>query len=322
LRDVLARQEVSLSLTDAEGHTVLGELPAATRTRQSVRLASVTQLPWNVHVVTSNPPAERSLDLRRRLLATALGIITLLILAGSYLITRAVTRELAVSRLQSDFVSAVSHEFRTPLTTLCLLTGQLAEGKITSASDRTEYYGVLARESQRLRRLVEGLLNFGRMEAGAAQYRFETIDPAELVLQVTGEFTREGERHPIRVHAQQDAPLVRADRAALSCALWNLLDNAAKYSGESSPIEVDVGRADSRAAIRVRDHGQGIPPTEHQRIFHKFVRGEAAMQAGIRGTGVGLAMINHIVAAHNGEIRLESHPGEGSSFTLLLPAVS
>jgi DNA-binding winged helix-turn-helix (wHTH) protein len=99
------------------------------------------------------------------------------------------------------------------------------------------------------------------------------------------------------------------------------LDNAAKYSAESSPIEIEVERADSRAAIRVRDRGQGIPPSEHRRIFHKFVRGEAAMQAGIRGTGVGLAMVGHIVAAHNGEIKLESNPGEGSSFTLLLPAV-
>lgn len=322
LREVLAKREMSLSLTDGEGHTLLGDPLAASPARQSIRLASVTQLPWNVHVVSSNLPAERSLDLRGRLLATGLGIITLLVLAGSYLITRAVTRELAVSRLQSDFVSAVSHEFRTPLTTLCLLTGQLAEGKISNAGDQTEYFGVLARESQRLRRLVEGLLNFGRMEAGAALYRFETIDPAELALQVAGEFTREGARHHINVHTQHDAPLVRADRAALACALWNLLDNAAKYSAESSPIEIDVERADRRAAIRVRDHGQGIPPSEHERIFHKFVRGESAMRSNIQGTGVGLAMVNHIVAAHNGEIKLESNPGEGSCFTLLLPALS
>jgi signal transduction histidine kinase len=323
LRSALANREMSLILTDAEGHALLGGLPPAGPARQSVRLASTTQLPWNLHVVTTNPAAgERSFDVRRRLLATALGIITLLILAGSYLIARAVTRELAVSRLQSDFVSAVSHEFRTPLTTLCLLTEQLADGRIASPGDRTEYYGVLARESQRLRRLVEGLLNFGRMEAGAAQYRFETIDPAELVRQVTAEFGRDGEGRPIEVHAKADAPLVRADRAALACAVWNLLDNAVKYSPECSAIQVDVEGEAGRAAIRVRDHGQGIPPGERQRIFDKFVRGAAAAQAGARGVGVGLAMVSHIVSAHKGEIRLESNPGEGSSFTLLLPAVS
>ncbi|MBI4908991.1 MAG: HAMP domain-containing histidine kinase [Acidobacteria bacterium] len=320
LQKVLSRREMSLSLTDAEGHTVLGELPAGTP-RQSVRLASVTQLPWNVHVVAGNVTAEKWMNLRRRLLATALGIITLFILAGGYLITRAVTRELTVSRLQSDFVSAVSHEFRTPLTTLCLLSGQLAKGKIDKAGDQSEYFNVLSNESQRLRRLVEGLLNFGRMEAGAAQYRFETIDPAELVQQVTDDFSREGERHPIEVHAQADAPLVRADRAALACALWNLLDNAAKYSAGSALIEVDVERVDNRAAIRVRDRGQGIPAPEQERIFHKFVRGEAAIQAGIRGTGLGLAMVRHIVAAHHGEIELRSDPGKGTVFTLLLPAV-
>lgn len=321
LRSALKTAGLSLALTGSEGNAVLGTLPT-NASRQSVRMASATQLPWNLHVVGDPSALDESSDPRRRLLATALGIITLLILAGSYLIARAVTREAAVSRLQSDFVSAVSHEFRTPLTTFCLLSEQLASGKITNPGDQAEYFTVLAKESHRLRRLVEGLLNFGRMEAGAARYQFETVDPAELVAEVTGEFRKEGQGRPIEVHTNQGAPLILADRAALACAVWNLLDNAAKYSPASSAIEVDVAAEAGKAAIQIRDHGQGIPPGEQRRIFDKFVRGAAARTAGIQGTGVGLAMVHHIVSAHKGEIRLESAPGQGSSFTLLLPAVS
>ena len=324
LRSTLESQAATIGLTDLEGRAVTG--PQATDpARQTVRLASVTQLPWNLHVVTTNPDIVlASSRVRQRLLITGLLAITMLILTGAYLIGRSVARELAVSRLQSDFVSAVSHEFRTPLTSLCLLTEQLASGRISNDADRAEYYGILARESQRLRRLVEGLLNFGRMEAGAVEYRFETIDPAELVQTVAREFEHDVEANGFRVEVKVngDTPLLRADRAALACAVWNLLDNAVKYSPECLTVWADVAREEGRAAIRVRDHGSGIPAAEQARIFDKFVRGEAAKQASIRGTGVGLAMVHHIVEAHGGEIRLESKIGEGSVFTLLLPAVS
>ena len=132
----------------------------------------------------------------------------------------------------------------------------------------------------------------------------------------------ESSGHCVEVYANGDAPLVHADRAALACAVWNLLDNAVKYSPECQTVWADVGREDSRVAIRVRDRGLGIPVSEQRRVFEKFTRGVAAREAGIRGTGVGLAMVRHIAAAHGGEIKLESKPGEGSAFTLLLPAAS
>ena len=321
----LGGQGVAIGLTDMDGHSVFGA-EAAEGAHQSVRVASATQLPWNLHAVTTDAGVVMSSAAKRqRLLVTALGVITLLILAGIYLISRAVTREFAVSRLQSDFVSAVSHEFRTPLTSLCLLTEQLAEGKVGDEADRAEYYGVLAMESQRLRRLVEGLLNFGRMEAGAIEYRFDNIDPAELLHDVARDFGSEVESRGYRVEVRVDAgtPLVRADRAALTSAVWNLLDNAVKYAPDCPTIHTEAGRdGDGRAMLCVRDGGPGIPAGEQRRIFEKFVRGETARQSAVRGTGVGLAMVQHIVAAHNGEIKLESQAGEGSTFTILLPAIN
>jgi len=320
-----AKQGIAIILTDTEGRPVLGRQEAGSLRQTTVRLASETQLPWNVHAVTTDPnPVLELARTRRRILVAALGLISVLILAGAYLVGRAVTREMAVSRLQSEFVSSVSHEFRTPLSSICLLSDLLASGRVAGDGDRSEYYGVLVRESRRLRRLVEGLLNFGRMEAGAMQYRFETIDPAELVRELSNDFQQEVEASGFRIEmtAGKDTPLVNADRTALGSAVWNLLDNAVKYSPECRKVSVDVQKEGDRAAIRVRDCGLGIPAPERKRIFEKFTRGEAARQEGIEGTGIGLAMVHRIMAAHGGEVRLESESGRGSTFTLLLPGVS
>ena len=319
-----AREGIAVILTDAEGRLVLGRQVTGSP-RQALRLASETQLPWNVHAVTVDPDAVLGpARTRSGILVAALGLISALILAGAYLVGRAVTREMAVSRLQSEFVSSVSHEFRTPLSSLCLLSDLLASGRVAGEADRNEYYSVLVRESRRLRRLVEGLLNFGRMEAGAMQYRFETIDPAELVRELSNDFQHEVEAsgYRIEVTAGKDAPLVNADRTALGSVVWNLLDNAVKYSPACRQVWVDVLQDGGRAAIRVRDCGLGIPVSEQRSIFEKFTRGEAARRGGIGGTGVGLAMVQSIMAAHGGEVRLESEPGRGSTFTLLLPGAS
>ncbi len=315
---------VATRLTDTTGQTIFGP-PGSEPRREALRLAAVTHLPWDLHALTVDPDAALAPAKRRQdLMFASMAAIAVLILTGSYLIGRTIARELALSRLQSDFVSAISHEFRTPLTSLCLLSEQLASGRVAGEADRQEYFGVLARESQKLRRLVEGLLNFGRMEAGTAQYRFETIDPTELVQSVSREFEQDAEArgHRIEIQARQDAPLVRADRAALACAVWNLVDNAVKYSPECPTVWADVERAGEFAAIRIRDRGIGIPAAEQARIFEKFVRGSGAKEAGIRGTGIGLATVQYIAQAHRGELRLESKAGEGSAFTLLLPAVN
>ncbi len=319
-----AKQGIAIVLTDAEGHPVLGS-QAAGSSRLTVRLASETQLPWNVRALTIDPDSVFApTRTRSRILIAALGLISVLILAGAYLVGRAVTREMAVSRLQSEFVSSVSHEFRTPLASLCLFSDLLASGRVSGDADRDEYYGVLVRESRKLRRLVEGLLNFGRMEAGAMKYQFETVDPAELVRELSEDFQHEAGDSGCRIEmiTDKETPLVNADRTVLGSAVWNLLDNAVKYSPGGQKIWVDVRKEGGRAAIRVRDQGPGIPVSEQKRIFEKFTRGEAARRSGIEGTGVGLAMVHRIMTAHGGEVRLESEPGRGSTFTLLLPGVS
>ena len=294
-----------------------GGLPAGT-----IRRAADTGLPWNVAVASEHPAAERAPFLmRRRLLMAGFGILVLLSLLAGYVIFRAISRELAVARLQSDFVAAVSHEFRTPLTSLRQFTDMLREHRGLSEERRNLCYEAQARATGRLTRLVESLLDFGRMEGGARLYHLQRQDCAQLVRDVVEEFRREPQAvsFEIRVTGNGSAD-IETDAEALGRALWNLLDNAVKYSGESRAIEVAIERRDSEVAISACDHGLGIPAHEQATIFRKFHRGEEARKRGIQGTGIGLAMVHHIMAAHRGRVELRSEPGRGSTFTLVLPA--
>ena len=245
--------------------------------------------------------------------------MAVLIVLTGYLIFRAASREFAAARLQSDFVAAVSHEFRTPLTSLRQFTDMLRDHKNLSDQRREVCYEAQARSAARLSRLVESLLDFGRMEGGARVYHLETIDANELVRRVVEEFSREASSSDFRFNlATRDAMEVEADEEALGRALWNLLDNAVKYSGKGREIEVSVRRVGPEVRIAVRDQGLGIREQERAFIFRKFRRGEEAARLGIKGTGIGLTMVKHIMKAHHGSVEVQSELGKGSTFTLVL----
>jgi signal transduction histidine kinase len=287
------------------------------------RSAVDTKLPWTLMLTAGDGQQEPpEFAARRRNLAAGLAALLILITAGSYFVLRAVNRELAVARLQSDFVSAVSHEFRTPLTTLRQFNELLAAEDGPTPEKRHRFYQAQTRATERLHRLVESLLDFGRMEAGRRPYQLKWLDAAVLAHNVREEFLRESNGAGFTVEYSSDSGPhpVSADAEALSRALWNLLDNAVKYSGNRCAVELRLSRENGRVAIAVRDYGIGIPPSEQKRIFHKFVRGAASTSGGIRGTGLGLTMVRHIVEAHGGTVKLESAEGRGSTFTILLPA--
>jgi signal transduction histidine kinase len=199
------------------------------------------------------------------------------------------------------------------------LSEMLLAGRVPSEERRDKYHATLVRETQRLQRLVEALLNFGRMEAGARPYRFEEVDAAQLAQRVAAEFETEiaAGRH-IELCGNGGCRF-QADPEALSVALRNLVDNALKYSPNHRTVWLEWGMEKSSVAIRVRDRGAGIAPAERKEIFRKFVRGTAAADGNVKGSGVGLAMVRHIVDAHHGQIQMESEVGEGSTFTVLLP---
>lgn len=320
LRPVLAGNEVSCAALDSEGRVVAGH--KGTAGRAVVRSIAETQLPWVLSLTSIPGATDAGMVARKRFLVAVTVVTVLFLIAGAYFIARAVRRDLEVSRMQSDFVAAVSHEFRSPLTSIRQLSEMLAEGRVPAQERRQIYYDTLVRETTRLQRLVEALLNFGRMEAGVRKYRFEEMDAANLVEGVVAEFSHQIAESGRRIEVEAaagDCP-IDADPEALSVALRNLVDNALKYSPDCPTVWVQWAAENSHVAIRVRDRGVGIPAFERRAIFQKFFRGTAAATANVKGSGVGLAMVRHIVAAHGGEISVVSEPGEGSTFTILLPA--
>jgi signal transduction histidine kinase len=315
---------IDLALTDADGRTAVGR-PRGGPDRQSVRTASVTNLPWTVHAIDAGAVPTGSLSRQARLMLAALVVMMLAVAAGGYVTTRSLVREMHVSRLQSDFVSAVSHEFRTPLTAVRHLSQLLARGRVSSDERRAEFYDLLVRESDRLHRLVESLLNFARLEAGQLDYRFETVDPAPYLRDLLEDFRREVVGRDVRLEVSGDEaalPTIRADREVLGRVFWNLLDNAVKYSPDEPEVRVELEPRAGELLVRVRDRGMGIPAAEQSQIFQKFVRGAAARAASIKGTGIGLAMAREIVRAHGGDIIVDSTEGSGSTFTVSLPVAS
>jgi two-component system, OmpR family, phosphate regulon sensor histidine kinase PhoR len=286
------------------------------------RFAAETGLPWTVVVTDTRAGIDSNgLVSQRRTIVAGVTLLLLTVTTGGYLTARAIGRELAVARLQSDFVAAVSHEFRTPLTTIRQFTALLLENDAVGPEKRRAFYQAQARATERLTRLIESLLDFGRMEAGAHPYRLEPISVKQLVSEAVEDFRRDpaAADFSIRCDIAAEAATVAGDWDALSRAIRNLLENAVNYSGESRCIDVTLTSQADAIGVTVQDQGFGIAPGEQRDIFKKFVRGSSSRQRGIKGTGVGLAIVSHIVAAHGGRIALESEVGRGSAFTLWLP---
>ena len=286
------------------------------------RSAADSGLPWNLAISTLQPPPERSaFAFRRYSLIAGFALLLAMAAVAGYSIIRAVNRELMVARMQSDFVAAVSHEFRTPLTTLRQFTDMLKDQPSLSDERRGLAYEAQSRATERLTRLVESMLDFGRMEAGAHQYRFEARDCTALVRRIVDDYSSVARSAGHTVTFAGNGPVtIDGDEEALSTAVGNLLDNAVKYSPHAQTVNVGVQRRNGDVFISVQDRGIGIPAHEQGQIFTKFHRGEQAQTRGIKGTGIGLAMVHEIVRAHHGRVEVDSSPGAGSTFTIVLPS--
>jgi signal transduction histidine kinase len=315
---------IAFEITDADGARVAGaSLPPPPS--PVTRLTGDARSPWTLRV-WADPTLEVEgsvMSASTMALAVAL-IVALFLWTTVYFTARAMRREARVARLQSDFVSAVSHEFRSPLTTMRQLSELLEMDEVPNAERRRTYYEVLAKESRRLQRLVETLLNFGRMEAGAERYRREPVSVPELVRQVARDLEALYRLSGLRIDAigPNEGVIVLGDTDALALTIRNLLDNAVKYSPGAEAVRVEWAQDGPHVSIRVVDHGLGIDPSERDAIFGKFVRGRAAAVANVNGTGVGLAMARHVLMAHGGQISVQSEVGRGSTFTVLLPAAT
>lgn len=271
---------------------------------------------WTVHVGPSATAGSTLVQAQNYWLP---GLSILLMLVAFMVAVRGQKRARELAQMQSEFVSHVSHQLRTPLSLLTTITESMALDRVRTPEKLAQYIAIMRAETARLSVLVERVLEFSRGEGRGRSYQPERVELTALVKETVETVARKpaATGFDITVSSGSEQLMLSADPVALEQMLVNLLDNAVKYSGGSRTIDVGVKQVGTRAEVTVADHGPGIPPAEQARIFDRFYRGPAA--SGLPGFGLGLAIVKDIVAAHRGRLDVESAPGQGTLFRIRFP---
>lgn len=248
------------------------------------------------------------------------GLMALVVSGGLWLALRTAAREMKLSQMKSDFVSNVSHELRTPLASIQVFGELLKLGRVTDTTTVREFGAYIETESCRLTGIINNILNFSHIESGRKEYQFVPTDLRALIAETGKAYEVRLKHEGFALHlTATPTPCVAVDAEAIAQAFVNLLDNAAKYSGSARVIEVRVQAQPEAVTIAVTDHGIGIAPDEREKIFEKFYRAGSSLVHDVKGSGLGLSIVRHIVAAHRGHVTVQSALGQGSTFTIHLP---
>ncbi len=317
-------EDLDAALYSTDGQVLFGPLPLEMPPFAIMHDVRIDEMTWRVQVWPSEPGMIYG-DIRQRqnLFMAILVFVAALLLFGSYFTVRIVKRELEIASLRADFVSTVSHEFRSPLTGIRQLGEMLLDGRAKDKMKQREYFRMIVQESNRLTRLVESILDFSRMEEGRKEYQYETLDTSQWLRSQVSDFEAviPVDNVTVETDISDGLPSISADKDALGSAVHNLLDNAVKYSPGETMVWLDAKAAGDEVRIVVRDRGIGISETQCKHIFDRFYRAEGEISKRIKGAGLGLSLVRHIVTAHGGQVECKSKPGEGSTFIIRLPAL-
>lgn len=246
------------------------------------------------------------------------------IAAGAAGVARYLSRQMKLARLKNDFVATVSHELKTPLASMRVLVDTQLEGRCTDRQQAGEYLHLIAKENERLSRLIDNFLTFSRMERNKRAFEFSPLDVGELageaVDSVAGKFDAPGVR--LEVDVPENLPEITGDRDALVTVILNLLDNAHKYSGPDKRIALRARAGGGEVHLAVSDNGIGLSRRAARKVFDRFYQVDQSLSRAAGGCGLGLSIVKFIVDAHGGDIDVESAPGKGSTFTVRLPKAS
>ncbi|MFY1829625.1 sensor histidine kinase [Myxococcus fulvus] len=241
-------------------------------------------------------------------------------LPGSAAVFHDVTELRRLEKVRKDFVANVSHELRTPITAIRGYAETLQGGALGDAQMAPRMVEIIHRQSERLSELVEDLLELSRLESREVSLRLGEVSLAEAAARAadTVRLKAEGKGHVVSLHVPAGLRAV-GDPRAVEQVLLNLLDNAVKYTPAGGRVDVDGACEDGRCVVRVRDTGVGIEPRHLSRIFERFYRVDKGRSRDMGGTGLGLSIVKHLLQAMDGEVKVESQPNEGSTFTIFLP---
>jgi signal transduction histidine kinase len=226
-------------------------------------------------------------------------------------------RQMRIAHLKTDLVAAVSHELKTPLSSMKLLVESLLAGEQLEPARTRQYLQLVARENSRLSRLIDNFLTFSRMERNRGRFQMARVRPEAIARAAVDSI---GDRFPVALDIEPDLPPLYADEDALVTVLLNLLDNAFKYTAaDNRRVELHVFRSAGRVLFAVKDNGVGIPEREQRKIFRRFYQVDRRLSRHAGGVGLGLSIVEFIVKAHHGTVSVASRPGVGSTFNVTLP---
>jgi signal transduction histidine kinase len=320
---------LAVTVWDGRGRVVMGEEPAAGGKagrdgggERAVRTLSFVFTDWKLGLAEGQGSPEywaRANFLVNLGLSVALGLV---LLGGTGLALRTAARAVKLSEMKNDFVSNVSHELRTPLSSIRVFGEFMRLGRVTDEAKVREYGEYIETESRRLTRLIDNILDFSSIESGRKVYQLEDSDLGEVVAETLKTFEVRLRHQGFRIYLEEpEAPLPRlaVDPGAIAQAVANLVDNAVKYSDGAHEVVVRLGRNRRWVTVAVQDFGIGISRDEQARIFERFHRVSTGAVHDVRGSGLGLSIVQHVAQAHGGRVTVESEPGRGSTFTLQLP---
>jgi two-component system phosphate regulon sensor histidine kinase PhoR len=235
---------------------------------------------------------------------------------------RSVKREVQLAQNKSDFVANVSHEIRTPLALISMFAETLELGRVKTEEKKQEYYSIISKETHRLTGIVNKILNFSQAEAGKKTLHIEEVSLQFEIREIlkTYDFHLKNKGFEYYFHESQEVN-VKADKAALTEIIINLIDNAIKYSGDKKRIEIQLSTELDAGVLAIKDFGLGISKENQKHIFDKFYRVSSGNLANSQGTGLGLSLVKQLIEQQNGRITVNSELGKGSTFLLYLPLV-
>lgn len=319
---------LAFAIQDSKGNILVSQGDDRSLRNQSLPQLSkrIELLPFWRITVRRNPQTIASSATQRSLLLAGLIALALLGVAfGAFSTFRFVNQSLELASLKSDFLSSITHELKTPLTSIQMFSEMLSLGRIKNDEKRLEYYKHITSESIRLRGMIDDILDFARSEAGKVHYVLSEADFAELVQDALDIFYLSAEAKGFEIKSELpefgELPPVDVDREAMVRVFVNLLSNAVKYSLESPEISVQLKRDGHHLLASVSDKGVGIESKNLEKIFDKFFRAGDPLTREVSGTGLGLSLVHGIVRAHDGDIRVTSEKNVGSTFTVALPIV-
>ncbi|MBS3820013.1 hypothetical protein KGY73_11010, partial [bacterium] len=314
-------QEVSLSISNLSGENLIQIGDSSSSTAMVETYFDENFPPWRVNFFSAENGDFNVMNLRKSFYFWTILTILILLTFGAFLVVRTVSHEMEVLRLKSDFVSSVSHEFKTPITAIKTLMERLRQGKVRSLDKRKKYYSIISKDVDKLGSLVRNILDYSKVDAQKKRYYFQKTDIGQQIKEEIADFKKDKlyEKLQIKIQIEPDIPFLYIDRDAFSLALSNLLENAVKFSPDQKAISVAAKKIGDTIQVDVTDKGLGIDSNEMDKIFDKFYQGKNTDQKSLGGTGLGLTLVKHVMEAHEGKVQVKSQRGEGSTFSLIFP---